>query len=153
MRFSKLFIHPTKIRNHMEHNSLDDCIFCKIVKGIIPSNKIYEDNKTIAFLDISPVTEGHTLIIPKNHCVNVSDASNKDLESINKTCKIIGNLLMKKLNASGFNIVNASGKDAQQSVFHLHYHVIPRKKDDGLDLWFHGKNKVLDIKEIHKKLK
>jgi len=117
-----------------------ECIFCKIVKGEIPCEKIWGDENFLAFLDVNPVVEGHTLVIPKKHFENIFETSDEIAGKINLVCKKVAILLKEKFNVNAVNIVNASGKAAQQSVFHLHYHVIPRRESDGLDLWFHKKN-------------
>jgi len=117
---------------------MNDCIFCKIVNNEISSSVIYEDDYVKSFLDVNPVSKGHILVIPKVHYKDIFETPDKILERINVVCKKMAILCKEKLNATGVNIVNASGEDAQQSVFHLHYHVVPRYKDDGLDLWFHG---------------
>ncbi len=108
-----------------------DCIFCKIIKGEIPSYKIYEDDYAYAFLDISQDTYGHTLVIPKQHYENVLDC---DKEYLNKTMQAVQTVANHYVNNCGFdgvNILNASGKAAEQSVFHLHFHILPRKNNDG----------------------
>ena len=110
---------------------MDDCIFCKIIKGDIPSYKIYEDDYTYAFLDISQDTYGHTLVIPKQHCVNVLDCDDDYLAHTIKTVKKVANHYVDNCGFDGVNILNASGKAAEQSVFHLHFHILPRKNDDG----------------------
>ncbi len=118
---------------------MDDCIFCKIAEGKIPCEKIYEDNEFIAFADVNPVAEGHTIVIPKKHFKDIFDLPDELIGKINLVCKKVANLLKEKFNANAVNIINASGKAAQQSVFHIHYHVIPRRENDKLDLWFHSK--------------
>ena len=110
-----------------------DCIFCKIIKGEIPSYKIYEDKWTYSFLDISNDGNGHILVIPKKHCENVLDCDDETLSYVAKTIKKISNHLVDNCGFSGVNILNASGKDAQQSVFHLHFHILPRFENDGID--------------------
>ena len=111
---------------------MKSCIFCKIVKGEIPcgKGKIWEDCDFLAFLDINPVGEGHTLVIPKKHFENIFDISEeisrKYLNAVKKTAEI----LMKKYNSDGFNIVNNNGKSAGQVVNHIHFHILPRKKGD-----------------------
>ena len=114
---------------------MEDCLFCKIVKGEIPSYKIYEDEHTYAFLDISHDGNGHILVVPKNHCTNVLDAEDKDLEYVIKTIKKISNHLVEKCGFDGVNIINASGKSAEQSVFHLHFHLLPRKNGDHMHIF------------------
>ncbi len=108
---------------------MDDCIFCKIVKGEIPSEKVYEDEKVLAFKDINPVTPIHVLIIPKKHFKDVLDVKEEDKEiiadlfqSINKIAKTLG------IEENGFRIVNNCGEDAGQEVMHLHFHLLAGKK-------------------------
>ena len=134
---------------------MKDCIFCKIVKGEIPCFGTYEDELVKVFLDVNPVSEGHLLAIPKKHYQDIFEAPDNVLVEINKLCKKMSLLCREKLCADGVNIVNASGAQAQQSVFHLHYHIVPRYKNDGLNLWFHGKKKEVSpeaIKKIQQKL-
>lgn len=132
---------------------MKDCIFCKIVKGEVDSKIIYEDEDVISFLDRGQISKGHTLIVPKKHYENIFDVPKDVLEKVIITCKKIGLLCKEKLKADGINVVNASGKAAQQSVFHLHFHVVPRFEGDGLDLWFHGKNEdPKNLEEIKEKL-
>lgn len=114
---------------------MKDCLFCKIINGEIPSYKIYEDEYTYAFLDISNDANGHILVIPKNHCTNILDAEEKDLGYVMKAIKKISNHLVENCGFSGVNILNANGEDAEQSVFHLHFHLLPRMKDDGFHIF------------------
>ena len=106
---------------------MDSCIFCKILKGEIPCYKIYEDEFTLAFLDIAKDCFGHTLVIPKKHCVNVLDCDELYLSKVMETIKKVANYYVNNCGFKGVNILNASGEDAQQSVFHLHFHILPRK--------------------------
>ncbi|MDE6474793.1 MAG: HIT family protein [Clostridia bacterium] len=130
-----------------------DCIFCKIIKGEIPSYRIYEDDMTYAFLDIASDSYGHTLVIPKKHCVNVLDCKKKYLRATIDTVQKISRHFVDNCGFEGVNVLNASGQSAQQSVFHLHFHIIPRKSDDGIDIWALKEKKDLDLAEICKKLK
>lgn len=132
---------------------MKDCIFCKIVEKKAKAFIIYEDELVLVFLDINPVSEGHLLVIPKKHYENVFSASDEILGKINIVCRKMGQLCKDKLSATGINILNASGKDAQQSAFHLHYHVVPRSKDDNINLWFpeHAKN-TIQLQETYNKL-
>lgn len=109
---------------------MDNCIFCKIAKGEAPSYKIYEDEYTIAFLDISKDCYGHTLVIPKKHCKNVLDCDEETLTRVIKTTKKIANHYVENCNFNGVNIINASGEEAQQTVNHLHFHILPRTNKD-----------------------
>ncbi len=132
---------------------MKDCIFCKICKKELDSKILFEDDLVIAIMDINPCVDGHSLVIPKNHHENIFETPNEILERVNVVSKKIAHLLKDKLECTGFNILNASGKDAQQSIFHLHYHLIPRYKNDGMDLWFHGNNTKNNIEKIYQKLK
>ena len=130
-----------------------DCIFCKIIKGEIPSYKIYEDEYTYAFLDIAKDVDGHTLVVPKKHVVNVLDCDEKTLAHVMSTVKKICNYYVDVLGYEGCNILNASGVAAQQSVMHLHFHIIPRKSNDGVNSWplFEGAKE--ELAKMHEVLK
>ena len=114
-----------------------DCIFCKIVAGEIPSHKIYDDDKTLAFMDINPWTRGHSLVIPKEHSRNIYDADPDDLAAAVATAQLIARRLRDRLNCEGINILQSSEPVAMQTVFHTHLHVIPRYSDDGLRMPAH----------------
>jgi histidine triad (HIT) family protein len=132
---------------------MDDCIFCKIVNGDVPCRKVFENERVLAFLSIEPVVVGHLLVIPKEHYENIFDVPEDVLCEVNGVCKRMALLVREKLGASGVNVLNASGGDAQQTVFHLHYHIIPRNAGDGLDLRFHGRREVdEDLDEVYGKL-
>ena len=113
------------------------CKFCRIVKRLEPSWTVYEDELVMAFLDINPASIGHTLIIPKKHYENIYDISEKELKRVIVIAKRLAGVYREALGASGVNILHASGRDAQQDVFHFHIHLIPRYPNDGLDLWIH----------------
>ena len=130
-----------------------NCIFCKIIKGEIPSYKIYEDDKTYAFLDIKRDTAGHTLVIPKVHCTNWLDCPEEYLCAVANTVQKISAHYVNNCSFDGVNVINASGESAQQTVFHFHVHVIPRKKDDGMDLWPLGDgDDKIDLAQVAKDL-
>jgi histidine triad (HIT) family protein len=116
-----------------------DCIFCKIVAGEIPSHKIDEDDKTLAFMDINPWTKGHSLVIPKEHSRNIYDADPEDLAATHRTAQRLAQRMRDRLQCEGINIVQSSEPVAMQTVFHTHVHVIPRYSDDGLRLPAHPK--------------
>ncbi len=130
-----------------------ECIFCKIIKGELPSYKIYEDEHTFAFLDISNDANGHILVIPKLHCENVLDCDDEILASVIKTIKKISKHLVDNCGFQGVNILNASGKAAEQSVFHLHFHILPRKEDDGMKTFPKLKENEITLEELCEKLK
>lgn len=129
------------------------CIFCKIVSGEIPSYKIYEDEFTYAFLDIADDVEGHTLIIPKEHCVNTLDAPADILSKVILTVQKIAKHYVDDCGYTGVNIMNANGKDAEQSVFHLHYHIMPRKNGDGRRMWVDHDKLNSDMNSLCEKLR
>lgn len=112
----------------------DNCIFCKIVRGEIPSFKIYEDEFTYSFLDLSNDGNGHILVIPKKHCENILDCDEETLAHVSKTIKKISLYLVEKCGFSGVNILNSSGSSAEQTVFHLHFHILPRKDNDDMSV-------------------
>jgi len=114
---------------------MNECIFCKIVSGEIPSKKIYEDDHTLAFLDIRPVNPGHTLVIPKDHFENIYTLPDETLARLSLTTKKVALALKDALDADGINLNMNNEAGAGQVIFHAHIHVIPRKPNDGLTLW------------------
>jgi len=112
----------------------DDCIFCKIVAGELPATKIDEDERTIAFMDINPWTRGHALVIPKAHSTDVGEIDEADLAAVAAMAKRVALRQKEALGAEGVNLLNAFGSAAWQTVFHTHFHVIPRYADDGMRL-------------------
>lgn len=118
------------------------CIFCKIVNKEIPSYTLYEDETVLAFLDISQVTKGHTLVIPKKHVDNYLECDDETLAHLNKVAKELGNTLMKKLNCEGMNILSNVNEVAGQSVKHFHLHLIPRySENDAVKIAFEESEK------------
>ncbi|MBI2627590.1 HIT family protein [Candidatus Nomurabacteria bacterium] len=117
---------------------MSDCIFCKIVKGEIPCQKVYEDKTTLAFLDITPVNIGHSLVIPRKHYINIYETPEEILLDMMKTVKKISHAIKEGLNADGINVTINNDPAAGQAVFHSHIHVIPRIANDGFGSW-HGK--------------
>jgi histidine triad (HIT) family protein len=111
-----------------------DCIFCKIVAGEMPARKVDEDEHTIAFLDISPWTRGHALVIPREHTRNLYEAPEEALEHTVVAAKRLALKMRDKLGCDGVNLLNSCEPAAWQTVFHLHVHVIPRYEDDPLKL-------------------
>ena len=105
---------------------MSECIFCKIIDGSIPSAKIYEDDHVYAFMDIMPLTKGHTLIIPKNHKENIYDLSEEEASNLFKVVPKIASVLKESFGPVGMNLLNNNGAPAGQSVFHFHLHFIPR---------------------------
>ncbi len=114
---------------------MKECIFCKIISGEIPSYKVYEDRETLAFLDINPVHEGHTLVIPKDHFENIYSIPPETLARLSLTTQKMAIAVKNAVEADGINIIMNNEKDAGQIVFHAHFHVIPRRHNDGLANW------------------
>jgi len=108
---------------------MENCVFCKIVSGIIPSRKLYEDGQVLAFLDINPIAEGHTLVIPKKHATNMFDIAEEEAAQLMRGIKNVARLL-EKAYGSNLTITNANGRLASQLVGHLHFHLIPRREND-----------------------
>ena len=111
-----------------------DCVFCKIVAGTIPCVKVHEDAQTLAFMDINPVTEGHVLVVPKQHCVSLFDATDPMLAATMHSVAMLARALRNALGLDSLNLLQASGPWAKQSVPHLHFHLIPRRENDGAPL-------------------
>ena len=111
----------------------NDCIFCKIVAGELPSIKIYEDEKVLAFMDIGPIAKGHVLVIPKKHSVMITDTSAEILAEIMAVAKKVAQAQFDGMGADGVNITQANGAVAGQVVDHIHFHVIPRFRGDNVD--------------------
>jgi len=114
---------------------MTECIFCKIVKGEIPSEKVYEDDTVYAFLDIAPINKGHTLVIPKQHYEKFLETDNPALADLTTKTKKIAKAVKKAVRADGINIGINNDKAAGQLVFHTHFHIIPRFDNDGLKTW------------------
>lgn len=109
---------------------MESCIFCKIANKEIPSKVIYEDEKCLVFLDISPATKGHVLIIPKNHYADLFEIEESELFYLMGIAQKISQRLKDRLGFEGLNVVQNNGSIAGQTVFHYHIHLIPRYKDD-----------------------
>lgn len=109
----------------------NNCIFCKIANGKIPSKTLYEDDKFRVILDLGPATKGHALILPKNHYANLYDLPKEDAGDVMKLAKKMVAKITDKLGCEGFNLVQNNGELAGQTVFHFHLHMIPRYQNDG----------------------
>jgi histidine triad (HIT) family protein len=112
----------------------DNCIFCMIVRGEAPAAKVYEDEHTLALMDIFPVTHGHTLIITKEHAENLFEASSTALQAIAATAKRVAHALKDTLAPEGLMVFQLNGAAAGQTVFHYHMHLMPRAADEPLAL-------------------
>ena len=119
---------------------MSDCIFCKIIAGQIPSHKVYEDERVYAFLDIGPLSDGHTLIIPKRHFVTLDELPDDVAAACGLAAKKIGAAVAASIDCTGWNVLQNNGQVAGQVVMHVHFHIIPRNEGDGLGYrWPAGK--------------
>ncbi len=136
---------------------MKDCIFCKIISGKSLCWKVYEDDLVIAFFDKFPAVEGHTIIAPKKHFESIYDIPDKYLERIAKICKKLAIHYKKALGIKAINIIHGSGKEAQQDVFHFHFHIIPRKdaQNDNFKMHYDPKDEEIskNFNLILKKIK
>ena len=129
----------------------DDCIFCKLANGDIPTNTIYEDEDFRVFLDAAPATKGHCLIVPKEHYDDLAQLNDDVAAKVMPLAKKMMKLLKEKLGWDGFNVVQNNGKVAGQTVFHFHTHLIPRYNGDGQEiLWKPGSPKEGELEELVK---
>ena len=110
---------------------MSDCVFCKIRDGQLPSMKIYEDDRTLAIMDINPINSGHCLVLVKTHAPTVWEADPTDLQAAIVTAKKVATAVRETLKPDGLNMLQANGRAAFQSVPHYHLHVIPRWENDG----------------------
>lgn len=113
---------------------MDNCIFCKILKNEIPSSTVYEDDKFRAIMDIGPVSKGHVILLAKEHTANLLEADDELLSAALPAVKKVAKAVKKTVGCDGINILQNNGEEAGQTVFHLHIHVIPRNKEDGVKL-------------------
>lgn len=109
---------------------MNDCVFCKIRDGQIPSLKVYEDERTLCIMDINPLTRGHCLVLTKAHAATIWDADVADLQAAIVTAKRVAEALKAAVKPDGLNMLQANGAAAFQSVFHFHLHLIPRWNND-----------------------
>ena len=132
---------------------MDNCIFCKIAKHEIPGKIVYEDDLCLAFLDLSQTTDGHTLVIPKQHFDYLLDVYAKILAHMNKVAQQVAKNLEEKLDAKGFNIITNMNEVAGQSVKHFHIHIIPRyDENDGFTPQYTDRSKEVDLDEIYHRI-
>jgi histidine triad (HIT) family protein len=126
---------------------MDDCLFCKIVAGELPAEKVAEDERTVAFMDINPATRGHLLVVPRKHARDLLDIEPDELAAVVQAAQRMTRRVVETLDADGVNLLNSCGSAAWQTVFHFHIHVIPRYEDDPLRLpWIPGPGDQDEIK-------
>lgn len=128
----------------------DNCIFCKLANGIIPTNSIYEDDNFNVILDMSPATKGHALILPKDHYKNLYELPEDTAAEVMKLAKKMAVKMTERLGADGFNLVQNNNECAGQTVFHFHYHLIPRYIGDNQKIQWNPTSPTADeLKEVH----
>ena len=132
----------------------DDCIFCKLLNGEIPTNAIYEDDDFKVILDMGPATKGHALILPKEHYANLFELPEEIASKVMVLAKRQATKMKERLNCQGFNLVQNNGECAGQTVMHFHYHLIPRYENDNQNiLWEPTSPSAEELKEICQLLK
>lgn len=133
---------------------MDNCIFCKIAQGDIPSSTIYEDDMFRVILDLSPAAKGHALVLPKEHFRNIFDIDEKTASRLFVVAAKVAKAMKESLGCDGMNIVQNNEEIAGQTVFHFHLHIIPRYKDDGQTIaWNPGSAEPEELKDIAAKVK
>ena len=130
----------------------ENCIFCKIARGEIPCTSVFESEELIAFLDISPVNKGHTLLVPKAHMETLFDMPTGIGETLFAAMKQVGSAVMKATGAEGLNVVQNNYSAAGQQVPHVHWHLIPRFADDGYTACYPGKTITDGFKDEQKRV-
>lgn len=129
------------------------CVFCDIRDGKIPSTKVYEDERTVAFMDISPLNDGHVLVVPKAHAENIWEASAEDLAGVAVAAKKVAEAIREALHPDGLTLLQANGKAAGQMVGHFHLHLVPRWLGDGKGLdWELARGDPARIQEVAAKI-
>lgn len=130
----------------------ENCIFCKILAGEIPSTAVYEDDDFKAILDVNPAARGHVIILPKNHAANIYELPDEDASKIMIVAKKIATAIEKAYHCDGVNILQNNGEAAGQTVFHLHVHVIPRFKGDTVNIGWKQGDMPEDLDAIRKEI-
>ncbi len=131
----------------------ENCIFCKIANGDIPSRTLYEDDKFRVILDLGPASRGHALILPKNHYANLYELPDETAGEVMKLAKRMASQMTERLGCEGFNLVQNNGELAGQTVFHFHMHLIPRYHDDGQKIgWKPQEITQEELEEIRKQI-
>jgi histidine triad (HIT) family protein len=119
---------------------MTDCIFCKLVAGQIPATRVYEDEHSLAFMDIGQVNPGHVLVAAKKHAANLFEMDEEQAAAVARTCNKVSKAIQKAFTPEGLSVYQANGKAAGQTVFHYHVHLLPRHAGDGMELTWPVKN-------------
>lgn len=130
-----------------------DCIFCKIIAGGIPAQRVLETPDALAFLDVGPLAPGHTLLVPKQHFRDIRDIPAETLASVSAQIPALARAIYKATGATGMNVLQNSGESSGQAVFHFHIHLIPRREADGLGFrWNAGKYEAGQAERIRSEI-
>lgn len=142
---SVLIYHPASDRSQenlctrFAEFHMPDCVFCDIVAGTEPVHRLYERQRTLAFLDTAPVNPGHTLVVPTTHCETLTDMEPDLVADLFRTTQRVANAIESAFDPDGMNVIQSNGIAAGQDVFHAHVHILPRYEDDGITIhWPHG---------------
>lgn len=119
-----------------------NCEFCRIVRGLEPAQLVYESELALAITPLEPASRGHTLVIPKHHVPSYWEATQRDVEATLEVAKIVANAIRICLRPDGLNVLTSAGRVASQTVFHLHWHVLPRYRDDALGEFWPGHSPI-----------
>jgi histidine triad (HIT) family protein len=130
---------------------MKDCLFCQIANKEIPAKIIFENEQVICFLPKEMEVYGHTLVVPKEHYENLYDIPLEILAELMRVVKKLTIEYQQKIGATGMNLLHASGEDAQQSIFHFHFHLLPRFKNDGQNTWPNLSRGKIDTEEVYRK--
>ncbi|KSW12051.1 diadenosine tetraphosphate hydrolase [Pyrodictium occultum] len=132
----------------------EDCVFCKIIRGELPSAKVYEDENVVAFLDIYPINPGHTLVVPKRHVERLEQLSDEEAAALIRVVKKLAPRIVEAVGAQGYNVVANNGRAAGQVIFHVHFHIVPRFEGDGCQMdCSRSKPSMEELREIGEKIK
>ena len=129
------------------HSSPDTCVFCRLVRGELPAAKVHEDDLTIAFMDIGQLNPGHTLVAVKRHAATLLDLTPEEAAASMQTARRIAIAIEKTFDPPGITVLQANGKEGEQTVFHFHLHVVPRHANDGVGLIWPRKNPSAEMLE------
>ena len=132
---------------------MSDCVFCRIAAGEVQGLRVFEDEKTLAFMDIAKDVDGHILVIPKQHYKSILDCDRETLNAVMDTVQRVSLHLTEKCGYDGVNLLNASGECAGQSVPHFHVHIIPRRQNDQIDAWPEFEGAKEDITDVFKHIR
>jgi len=132
---------------------MENCVFCKIAAGDIPSSVLYEDEDFKVILDIAPAAKGHAIILPKKHFANLFELEDEVAQKVLTVAKKVATAMKKELNCDGINLLQNNGEAAGQSVFHIHFHLIPRYHGDNVKIpWITGKYEDGEVKELAERI-